>query len=78
MRHLFVRVMNADGKYHYGNWTTPASRLGPLFRIAVAGTGILPDFPPNPATVEQHEKWLAILASNGFTADVTPIEETDA
>jgi hypothetical protein len=75
MGQVLARRMHSDGLYHYGASTLPAPHLGPLFGITAIGDGTLPEFPPQPATEEQHEKWLKALREKGFKVTVVPIQE---
>jgi hypothetical protein len=75
MATIIARRMHADGKYYYGSGTVAAPQLGPLFGIRAEGSGDLPSAPNNPATPEEHERWLQALRSNGYTVEVYPIEE---
>ena len=75
MPKFIARLMNDDGKYHYGSWTVPAPHAGPLFQINVQGTGALPPAPTQPATPAEHAQWIASLKATGATVDVVQIDE---
>jgi hypothetical protein len=75
MATIIARRKHEDGRYYYGSSTVAAPQLGPLFGIRAEGSGDLPEGPNNPATAEEHERWLQSLRSNGFSVEVFPIEE---
>ena len=72
---ILTRLMHDDGKYHYGASTISAPHLGPLFVINAEGSGDLPEAPNNPATPEEHERWLQSLRANGYTVEAVSIAE---
>ena len=72
---VMARLMQEDGKYHYGVWTLPAPHLGRLFGISATGDAELPTFPPNPATEAEYQQWLAELKRRGLCVNVVTLDE---